>query len=684
MTDLAAPPAPLLTRLEAQGFKSFATKTSFLFERGITAIIGPNGSGKSNIADAVRWALGEQSYGTLRGKKTDDVIFAGGQGKAPAGLAEVTLTFDNSSGWLPSEYTEVTVTRRAYRGGENQYLINGRKVRLKDVQILTASLGSSHVVVGQGLVDAALSQRAEERMALFEHAADLTGLRIKATEAARNLAETEANSNRIRDLLIEVEPRLKLLERAAKQSQEYIGLRDRRHGLQWRLERELLGDALNAYNSAQRAAAGDEAALDGARTRLETSATALIAARQAAEDARAALEQQTARAQEIEDRVRRIGHELELTGERIGNLNRRRDDFAETETGLTEQQQGLTSELAAVAQAIEAIEKEIGAAKSGAGETERAIADRRRAAYDVERRAGELTRAVQDAERRQNDLVRQRALRRQRLETDRESLERAGADTSERTGRITRFESELAALTESDRNEHERLAELTATLTSHAETERQTADAERAARERIDAAERNLSQLTARLEALQRLHESGTGLYQGVRAVQQAAKSDQLHGIRGPMVELIQTPARLETAIEVALGGHLQDVVVERWADAEAAIDHLKRTRSGRATFQPLDTVRGRRDANLPADVARLGGVQGVAASLIDYDGELDPIVWSLLGRTLVVDDLATTRAALKALPGGWSVVTLAGEIARSSGAVTGGAAVKEKRHARP
>ena len=678
MTDQVTHSAPLLTRLEAQGFKSFASKTVFLFERGITAIIGPNGSGKSNIADAVRWALGEQSYNTLRGKRTDDVIFAGGQGKSPAGLAEVTLTFDNSNGWLPTEYTEVTITRRAYRGGENQYLINGRKVRLKDVQILTASLGSSHVVVGQGLVDAALSQRAEERMALFEHAADLTGLRIKANEAARNLNETEANSSRIRDVLVEVEPRLKLLERAARQSQEYTGLRDRRRGLQWRLERELLGEALAAYNAAQQAAAGDEAALDGARSQLDSSGESLVLARQAAEDARAALEQQVARAQEIADRARRVGHERELTDERIANLNRRRDDFYETEAGLSDQQQSLSVELTAIADALAGIDAEITTARGAAASVASTIDARRATVRDVERQTGELTRAVQDGERRQNDLVRQRALRRQRLDTDRESLERAGVDTGERLKRIERFEADLATLAEADHVEDDRLGKLATALNEHAAAEKRAAETERAARERIDAAERALSQVTARLDALQRLHESGAGFFQGVRAVQQAAKSGELTGIRGPIVELIETPARLETAIEVALGGHMQDIVVERWADAEAAINLLKRNRVGRATFQPRDTVRGRRDANLPGDVARINGVEGIAAALIAFDPEIENVIWSLLGRTLVVDDLTTTRAALAALPGDWSVVTLTGEIARSSGAVTGGAAVKE------
>ena len=177
MVEQREQPAPKLTRLDVYGFKSFATRTTFRFEPGITAIVGPNGSGKSNISDAVRWVLGETSYSALRSKKTEDVIFAGGKGKSPSGMAEVTVTFNNEEKWLPSEFTEVTVTRRAHRSGENQYFINGRKVRLKDVAFLTASLGQSYTVVGQGLVDQALSQRAEERRGLFEHAADLAGLR---------------------------------------------------------------------------------------------------------------------------------------------------------------------------------------------------------------------------------------------------------------------------------------------------------------------------------------------------------------------------------------------------------------------------------------------------------------------------------------------------------------------------
>ena len=244
---------PRLTRLEIQGFKSFRNRTVFAFEHGITAVVGPNGSGKSNVADAVRWVLGEQGQFALRARKTDEIIFSGGQGRPPAGMAEATLTFDNSEGWLPIAFAEVAVTRRAFRSGENQYLINGRKVRLKDVALLTAGLGQSHVVVGQGLVDAALSLRAEERRGLFEHAADLTGLRLKIAEAERNLAETDTNTTRLRDLLVEMEPRLKSLERSARQAKEWQSIRDRLRQLQLAHYRAAIATATAAVTMAEAA-----------------------------------------------------------------------------------------------------------------------------------------------------------------------------------------------------------------------------------------------------------------------------------------------------------------------------------------------------------------------------------------------------------------------------------------------
>src|SRR5579863_1613561 len=200
-----------LKRLDMLGFKSFAVRTQMEFSTGITAVVGPNGAGKSNVADAMRWVLGEQSMRQLRGKKSDDIIFVGGHGKAPLGMAEVSLTLDNSTGWVPSEYSEITVTRRSYRSGENEYLINKQKVRLKDVVLLLAQARIGHdsyTVVGQGAIDAALSLRAEERRGLFEDAAGIRPFQVQRTDAENRLRSTEQNLDRLRDIVGEIEPRL--------------------------------------------------------------------------------------------------------------------------------------------------------------------------------------------------------------------------------------------------------------------------------------------------------------------------------------------------------------------------------------------------------------------------------------------------------------------------------------------
>jgi chromosome segregation protein len=212
-----------LKRLEMVGFKSFAVRTVLEFSTGITAVVGPNGAGKSNVADAVRWVLGEQSMRQLRGKRSEDIIFSGGHGKAPLGLAEVSLTIDNNTGWVPSEYSEITVTRRSYRSGENEYLINKQKVRLKDVVLLLAQARIGHdsyTVVGQGLIDAALSLRAEERRGLFEDAAGIRPFQVQRTDAENRLRQTEQNLDRLRDIVSEIEPRLEPLAEQARRAVE--------------------------------------------------------------------------------------------------------------------------------------------------------------------------------------------------------------------------------------------------------------------------------------------------------------------------------------------------------------------------------------------------------------------------------------------------------------------------------
>jgi chromosome segregation protein len=213
-----------LKSFELHGYKTFATRSEFIFSDGITAIVGPNGSGKSNIADALRWVLGEQSFGLLRAKKTEDMIFAGSENRPRAGMASATVVFDNTDGWLPIDYTEVGITRRAYRDGENEYLLNNQRVRLKDVSEVLAKSGlaeRTYTIIGQGLVDAALALKAEERRRLFEEAAGIGLHRSRREEALKRLEMTSRNLERVQDILAELQPRLRSLERQAKRAQEY-------------------------------------------------------------------------------------------------------------------------------------------------------------------------------------------------------------------------------------------------------------------------------------------------------------------------------------------------------------------------------------------------------------------------------------------------------------------------------
>jgi chromosome segregation protein len=670
---------PRLTRLEMIGFKSFAQRTVFQFERGITAIVGPNGSGKSNIADAVRWALGETSYSSLRSKKTEDVIFAGGQGKAPAGMAEVTLTFDNSTGWLPIDFSEVTVTRRAFRSGETAYLINGRKVRLKDIHQLTASLGQSYTVVGQGLVDAALSQRAEERRGLFEHAADLTGLRLKAGEAERNLAETETNTARLTDLLNEVEPRLRSLERAARQANEYRDLRDRLRALQRSHFRALLERAVERVTEVEKAASAGHSTADAIQARHDELVARAQTLRLERDQVTDQLEEHRAGLQATAEQLRRVSHEREIAGERLAALVRRREDMAETQSGLDQQLASVMAGLAEVRGLIDAATATATDARLRRDQAEAAMAAERANRTAVEREHARLLALVTDRERQIADAARRKALLLQRAETDQAERDRSAAIATERESRRQGLAADLAALELADRDAQVRLAGIDARLAEIATATREAAEDVSRAAEHAQRLERELAEASARLRELRRIHESGAGLFAGVKAVLQAGREQKLSGVRGTVAELIALPARYDTAFEVALGGHLQDIIVDTWAGAEAAIAFLKQGKTGRATFQPIDTVQGRTP---PADVRRSlagrDGVHGIATDLLTVPDELAGIVNALLGRTVIVDDLDVARDCLSLLPAGWNAITLTGEIARTTGSVTGGAAVRE------
>lgn len=665
---------PKLSRLDLHGFKSFATKTTFQFEPGITAIVGPNGSGKSNIADAVRWVLGETSHSALRSKKTEDVIFAGGRGKPPSGMAEVTVTFDNEDHWLPSEFAEVTVTRRAFRGGGGEYLINGRKVRLKDVARLVASLGQSYTVVGQGLVDAALSQRAEDRRGLFEHAADLTGLRLRVAEGERNLAETDTNVTRLTDLLSQVEPNLKRLERAAKQQREWKELREHQLFLQRGHYRRLLETARANMTEAETNAAYDQNAMAEAQSELDQLIAARPGLEQALQQATNELERHDARLGELREQLNDVSHRKELVEERLAALDRRSTDAEATRAALLEQIESTEKRIGTSDAALSDLTAEIETAREAVQQQESTANLARSERQEAEQALAKCSHEALQLERKVADAQQKRALLIQRKETSAADTERLTAESKERENRLQTLSAELAEHEHTDKSLTDQIAALDANLAELQQEIEAATESSRASLEEQAQVERDLAQASHRMEILQRMHESGEGLFQGPRNVVQWHSAGKLSGIRGTLAELIEVDKKYDRALETALGGHLQDIVVDAWKDAEAAIQMLKQSRAGRATFQPIETVRRRGGhRSPPREIEGAAGVHGIASDLVDSDPDVADVVRGLLGRFVVVEDLDTSRRLLDSLPGGWSTVTLAGEITRSGGSVTGG-----------
>ncbi|MDW8405486.1 chromosome segregation protein SMC [Chloroflexus sp.] len=663
-----------LKRLEIQGFKTFASRTVFEFQPGITAVVGPNGSGKSNLADAVRWVLGEQSMAALRCKQAAELLFAGGGRRPPAGLAEVALTIDNTDRLLPLDFDEVTITRRVTRAGENEYFINRARVRLRDLLATVEPLGGSYTIINQGLVDAALTLRPAERRRLFEDAAEIGGFELRKAEALRRLRESEANLQRVSDLLAELEPRLRALRRQAGQARQYREwqaelqtLLAHWHYAQWH---EAQAQAEQAQAQAQQA--DDELARQ--RAKQAEAAAAVQAQRAALRERREALSVLHHQAAALHQQAEALQRELAVENERIAAAARRSDELERQMAALAEQQQSARQERDRVAAELAQVGQEVATARHdlALAEREQQAGAQARAGLNAELKAAQ-ERALQAAraEATTASRIEQIVAQQDRLRAESErlaaTLAQAAGATSAAQAAVAEAQTALVAA------EQAYQASAAAVQTARQELDRLRA-ARAAADEERATCRHKLAEREARLEALTRLARSHAGAFAGVKAALEWAERSGRTGFT-LVQQIVRVPAELETAIEVALGARLQHIVVEQWRDAEEAIAELRRTGAGRATFLPLDTLRRPSDARRPAFSAQ---VIGVAAELVEYDPRYAVVVEQLLGRVLVVADLATARAELRHLPPGWTIVTLAGEQVQSGGAVTGGAPTRE------
>lgn len=656
-----------LKSLELTGYKTFASKTHFIFGESITAIVGPNGSGKSNIADAVRWVLGEQSFSLLRGKKTEDMIFAGSELRARANMAQATVTFDNSDGWLPIDFAEVSVTRRAYRDGQNEYLLNGQRTRLRDIAELLGKVGlaeRTYTIVGQGLVDSALSLRAEERRALFEEAAGIGIYRSKREDALRKLDQTQHNLERVHDILAEIKPRLKTLERQAQRARDYNQVKTELdgvlkiwYGYHWHQAQKNLAIARHAAET-------QAETLDSVRGEQHSLDRSLAALRGKISALRGQLNNWQNESSRLRAQAETLNRNLAVADERLRSFAKQRDslisDLQSLETDFAAQQERSD----AVRAELERLQTERGAARAELESLEGLRAQRETERKRMADRAAEAKdRAVAVAAQ-----ISERAARRTGLAHERERLSTAKAEQAQALAEADTLAAEKqSALAEREAAAQTALARLNgadaelarlAQRIARAETELTNVTA------RLADAAAAAGKLTARADVLAQMRAVLHGDATGLNALRRAARENQL-ALRGELADIISAPPELDTAIAAALGQFVNAALID---DAAAALDLLSPA-EGRAALLPLSRARPSPAANLAPEPDLIG----VAAQLVHCDPAHRPAVEALLGNTIIV---RTREAALRiapTLPPGSVAATLNGELFFASGAIIAG-----------
>ncbi|GCE12691.1 chromosome partition protein Smc [Tengunoibacter tsumagoiensis] len=691
-----------LKRLEMLGFKSFAARTFLEFSPGITAVVGPNGAGKSNVADSMRWVLGEQSMRQLRGKKSDDIIFAGGQGRASLGMAEVSLTLDNSTGWVPSEYSEITVTRRSYRSGENEYLINKQKVRLKDVLLLLAQARIGHdsyTVVGQGLIDAALSLRAEERRGLFEDAAGIRPFQVQKTDAEMRLKQTETNIERLRDIVSEIEPRLAPLAEQAERAHEFNQLNQELqevllawYTLQWR--RLLFVKERTSH--AEREQEQKVRQLETSQQALDSQFHQLRLTRQQTQAQIAEARKACAEANEV---VQKIERDLAVSEERIVGLERQRGDFQLEERRLRERSIVLQKQTIDLEEQCDLADEAVDTGSASLASLESLVAKVQKE-YELDERR------LRGA---QNDLVQVQA----RLGSSQTELGRLQKQVGERNRTLSARRETIAQAQQSQRTRESRLIEERSRLETARNEEQQVSQRKQAltrtiadAQQELDRlkgllaeAERRRRTLSDRLTMLKNWRQSLSGYSDGVRALLRAP-AGKLTGLVGPVPQLGVVPEGLELALEAALGPYMQAVVVKTIPDAQHCLEFLNATKAGKAMVAWLE--RGDDDDGIQEVIQIQGQVEddvlkrflegspelqenvtGFAWRMVRCETALIPFFRRLLRGVVIVQDLNAAHELLA-----WSlhlsissetdlpftsVVTKAGEVLHVDGWLVGG-----------
>ncbi|TDL89665.1 chromosome segregation protein SMC [Vibrio vulnificus] len=666
-----------LKRLDVVGFKSFAEKISIDFVPGVTAVVGPNGSGKSNVTDAVRWVLGEQSAKSLRGAKMEDIIFSGSDTRKALNFAEVSLTLDNETNSLPIDFNEVSVTRRVYRSGESEFFINNQGCRLKDIidLFMDSGLGrEAFSIISQGKVEEILSSKAEERRVIFEEAAGVLKYKTRKRKAESKLTETQDNLNRVHDILHELEGQVEPLKIQSSLAKEFLAKKDELEQIEvaltvYEIEElyekwEKLSQELEKHNEMEQQMAGQlhdrEAHLKKLRDSLATLETSINGLQEILLNASEELEKLEGRKEVLKERKKNAAQNKSQLEKAIVEGEAAVERLSLQKERETEILHALNLEVKGISETLHEKQKSLGLFNSDI----EAMIEAKKSDYI------EWLNKQASAKNEKQYLLQQLAQQEHKnakLDMENEKF------LTERMG-ITAKKMEYSQLMD---NMTKQLEEHVAYFRNQQNKLNAAKDTYQKQETTLYKAYQFLQQAKSRKELLEEMEDDYAGFFQGVKEVLKAKET--LRGIEGAVAELIKVPKEYETAIETALGGAMQHVVVEREEHAREAISFLKKNRYGRATFLPLSVIKAREiSANQLSMLKSHSAFVGTGSSLIQYDDRHAAIAENLLGTVIITTDLKGANDLAKMMQHRFRFVTLEGDIVNPGGSMTGGA-LKQK-----
>ena len=665
-----------LKKLELQGFKSFANKTSLEFMPGITTVIGPNGSGKSNISDAIRWVLGEQSMKSLRGTKSEDIIFAGTENRKSQGFAEVSLVIDNQDAKLPIEFAEVTITRRLYRSGETGYFINKAPCRLKDILELIMDTGigkDGYSIIGQGKIDEILSNKSEDRRGIFEEAAGIIKYRTRKAESEKKLEQAKLNLLRVNDILSEIEVNLDPLKLQAEKAKKFLSLRDELKTIEIGLFlvniesykvklKELLKniDELNFQ-------------IDDENVNLNNLQQEKDKIKQGLDDLIISIEEMQNLSFESTNKIEKINADINVARERITNnkenfdrylkeieeqetrkveLNTEKEERQNKKINLSTNKEKFTKELEEKEKMLAEITAKLSQEETEIEGKKKIVEESQDLKYD--KREGIKTQEIVY----ENLVKREKVLQQELQETISELDEKRLYKTD-----IAKVFTKI----EAKRNEYsKKIEEIEEKKT---ESSKRVAEFEAV----INNLESEIRVKNSKCKFLQEMEKEKEGYQKAIKEILLECDRNAFlkKGVHDVLANLITVPKEYETAIEIALGGTLQNIVTDTEEDAKKLIEYLRKNNLGRASFLPISSVKGKKVDHLIKN--GLSGVIGIASDLVKTAPKYEEIILNLLGKTVVVEDMDTAIILARQNKYGFKIVTLKGDIINPSGAISGG-----------